>query len=286
MAATQFLASYYHTPSPQAQALFYTVVRAGHLRAAPDYRIERRSCLGQDVLFCLRGAGFIRTESGEFRVEPGELAWIDGRYPHAHYPDPARPWELLWLRFDSHDLPQLCRMLSIQKAPVFRELHVHILKLAFRRILALMKQHPLAMEAILHAQMASLLAELFWSRLKCPAESGDSAQIVSPQIERAFTRMKLYADQPWQVEELARVAGMSPPNFHRRFKQATGSSPIDWLRRERISQAKRHLIETADAVGDIANRVGYSDPFYFSRDFKRMTGRTPSEFRRQEQHNS
>jgi AraC-like DNA-binding protein len=149
-----------------------------------------------------------------------------------------------------------------------------------------MKHHPLAMEAILHAQMASLLAELFWSRLKCPAESGDSAQVFSPQVERAFTQMKLYSHQPWQVEELARLAGMSPPNFFRRFKQATGSSPIDWLRRERISQAKRHLIETADAVADIADRVGYSDPFYFSRDFKRMTGRTPSEYRRHERHQS
>jgi AraC-like DNA-binding protein len=84
-------------------------------------------------------------------------------------------------------------------------------------------------------------------------------------------------------EELARLAGMSTPHFFRRFKRATGSSPIDWLRRERINQAKRHLSETADPVGEIAERVGYSDPFYFSRDFKRMTGHSPREYRSQEQ---
>jgi AraC-like DNA-binding protein len=236
------------------------------------------------MLFCLRGAGFIRGEAGEFRVGPGELAWIVGRYPHAHRPDPLNPWELLWLRFDSHDLPQLCTMLSVQKAPVFRYLDQRKVKRIFRRILELMEHRPVAMEALLHVEMASLLAQLFRTRLNYPAEAAESAQVFSPQLERAFTQMKLYSHRPWQVEDLARLAGMSAPHFFRRFKQATGSSPIDWLRRERINQAKRHLLETADPVGDIADRVGYADPFYFSRDFKRMTGHSPSEYRRHEQH--
>ena len=283
MAKTQFLASCFNTPGPQAQALFYTVVRAGHLRAAPDYRIERRTCPGQDILFCLRGAGFIRREAEEFRVGLGELAWIDGRYPHAHRPDNLDPWELLWLRFDSHDLPQLCAMLSVQRAPVFRGLDQRKVKAIFRQILELMERRPLSMEALLHAEMASLLAQLFRARQNHPSATAESAQTFSPELERAFTQMKLYPHRPWQVGDLAQLAGMSSPHFFRCFKRATGSSPIDWLRRERINQAKRHLIQTADPIGDIAGRVGYFDPFYFSRDFKRMTGHSPTEYRHNEQ---
>ena len=283
MAETQFLASCFHTPGPQALALFYTVVRAGHLRAAPDYRIERRYCLGQDMLFCLRGGGFIRNETEEFPVGPGELAWIDGRYPHAHRSDRLDPWELLWLRFDSHDLPQLCSMLSIQKAPVFRGFDQRKVKLIFQHILELMKHRPLAMEALLHAEMASLLAQLIRARLNHPPKTAESGPAFSPQLQHVFTRMKLYSHKPWRVTDLAQLAGMSTPHFFRRFKRATGSSPIDWLRRERINQAKRHLSETTDPVGEIAERVGYSDPFYFSRDFKRMTGHSPREYRLHEQ---
>ena len=283
MADTQFLASCFHTPSAQAQALFYTVVRAGHLRAAPDYRIERRFCPGQDLLLCLRGAGYIRRAAEEFRVGPGELAWIDGRYPHAHRPDSLDPWELLWLRFDSHDLPQLCAMLSIQEEPVFHGLDHRKVKAAFRHILELLEHRPLVMEALLHAEMAHLLAQFFRARYNHPPAAAESARTFSPQLERALTQMKLYAHKPWQVKDLARLAGMSPPHFYRCFKRATGSSPIDWLRRERINQAKRHLIQTTDPIGDIAERTGYSDPFYFSRDFKRMTGHSPSEYRHHEQ---
>ncbi len=282
MTQTEFLASCFHTPSPQAQALFYTVVRAGHLRAAPNYRIERHSCPGQDLLFCLAGAGFIRRGTEEFRVGPGQLGWIDGRYPHAHRADRQDPWELLWLRFDSHDLPQLCARLSISKAPVFRNLEPGKVKAIFHRILDLMEGRPLAMEALVHAEMAGLLAQLFLARHNDAPAPAESAPEFSPQLERAFTHMKLYWHRAWRVEELARLAGMSAPHFFRCFKRATGSSPIDWLRRERINQAKRHLIQTTDAIATVAERVGYSDPFYFSRDFKRMTGYSPTEYRHHE----
>jgi AraC-like DNA-binding protein len=283
MGQSQFLASCFHTPGPQAQALFYSVLRAGHLRAAPDYRVERRSCLGQDLLFCLRGAGFIRARAEQFRVGPGELAWIDGRYPHGHWAEPDDPWELLWLRFDSHDLSPLCSVLAVQKAPVFRNLDRAKVKALFRRILQIMEHRPLAMEALLHAEMANLLAQLFRARLRHPAEATQAVEPYSPQFERAFTHMKLYPQRSWRVADLARLAGMSAPHFFRCFKRAAGSSPIAWLRRERINQAKRHLVETVDGVRDIAERVGYSDPFYFSRDFKHMTGHSPTEYRHQEQ---
>jgi AraC-like DNA-binding protein len=54
------------------------------------------------------------------------------------------------------------------------------------------------------------------------------------------------------------------------------------LRRERINQAKKRLIETDDSIAEIAEQTGYYDQFYFSRDFKRMTTVTPSGYRQRE----
>ena len=75
---------------------------------------------------------------------------------------------------------------------------------------------------------------------------------------------------------------MSASHFSRVFKAALGTSPIGWLRRERISQAKRRLAETGDDIKQIAEQVGYGDRFYFSKDFKQLAGLTPREFRRRE----
>jgi AraC-like DNA-binding protein len=78
------------------------------------------------------------------------------------------------------------------------------------------------------------------------------------------------------------MAGMSVSSFHRQFKAATGTSPIDWLKRERINQAKKRLLETDDTIGAIADETGYYDQFYFSKDFKRMTKLSPTEYRQRE----
>src|SRR4051812_22768957 len=83
---TWFRRSYFHTPSELAHELFLTALRAGEVRAASDYRAERRVCGGQDLLYCTRGRGFVLVGGRTFPVHGGQLAWIDGHRPHAHWP--------------------------------------------------------------------------------------------------------------------------------------------------------------------------------------------------------
>ena len=66
---------------------------------------------------------------------------------------------------------------------------------------------------------------------------------------------------------------------------ATGSTPLDWLRRERISEAKRRLSQSKEPIRVIAEELGYGDQFYFSRDFKKLVGLSPRHYRRQEVEN-
>ncbi len=75
---------------------------------------------------------------------------------------------------------------------------------------------------------------------------------------------------------------MSSSHFTRLFRRAFGTSPVDWLRRERISQAKRRLVETTIPIEWVAEQVGYQDRFFFSKDFKKLTGMTPREYRKRE----
>ena len=94
--------------------------------------------------------------------------------------------------------------------------------------------------------------------------------------------MRLRFNEQLTVEELAQMAAMSVSSFHRQFKAATGTSPIDWLKRERINQAKKRLLETDLTIAEIADQTGYYDQFYFSKDFKRMTKLSPTECRQRE----
>jgi hypothetical protein len=118
-AKTEFLVSCYNTPSERARRLFYVVVRAGHLRSVPEYRVERDHLPGHDLLLCLSGSGFVVTGNRRFKVEPEEMAWISGQHPHAHRANQADPWELLWLRIDGRTMEETCNILSVPRLPVF-----------------------------------------------------------------------------------------------------------------------------------------------------------------------
>lgn len=82
--------------------------------------------------------------------------------------------------------------------------------------------------------------------------------------------------RPLDVESIARFAGMSQSTLHQYFKQATSMSPMQFVKRLRLHQARVMLLGGSPA--SVASyRVGYSSPSQFSREFKRFFGDLPSQ---------
>lgn len=82
------------------------------------------------------------------------------------------------------------------------------------------------------------------------------------------------------LEAPARRVGMSLRNFVRRFKQATGDSPLIYLQKLRIAAAKRLLESDHRTMQEIGDAVGYQDVAFFRQLFERHTGVSPSAYRR------
>ena len=80
------------------------------------------------------------------------------------------------------------------------------------------------------------------------------------------------------LSDILRKAGMSKSAFMRKFKQATGTTPIDYLIQLRVTKASCLLQETNLSISEIAYKSGFSDSNYFSRTFRKVTGLTPREF--------
>lgn len=89
-----------------------------------------------------------------------------------------------------------------------------------------------------------------------------------------------HLDEPLSVEDLARRALMSPRTFARRFRAATGTTPLQWLLRQRIALAQRLLETTELSVELIAGRCGFGSATPLRVHFRRVTGTTPLTYRR------
>lgn len=84
---------------------------------------------------------------------------------------------------------------------------------------------------------------------------------------------------PPNLEQLAKLSGMSHARLNREFKKEYGLTVFDWLRRHRIELAKNYLSDPAHSVTDIALNCGFSSASHFSQVFKTHLGMTPSEYR-------
>ncbi|MGQ5638040.1 MULTISPECIES: GlxA family transcriptional regulator [unclassified Streptomyces] len=82
------------------------------------------------------------------------------------------------------------------------------------------------------------------------------------------------------LDEIAARAGMSTRTLNRRFREQTGTTPLQWLHRARVRRAQ-HLLETTPyPVERIAAQTGFGSPTAFRERFRRVVGTSPQAYRR------
>jgi len=82
------------------------------------------------------------------------------------------------------------------------------------------------------------------------------------------------------VARMVERAELAERTFKRRFRTATGYSPVEYVQTLRIEEAKQLLETTEEATDAVGRVIGYEDPTFFRRLFKRRTGTTPARYRR------
>lgn len=98
-------------------------------------------------------------------------------------------------------------------------------------------------------------------------------------LEAVEALMRNSLHQELSLDTLAHYSQLSKFHFAKKFKELTDSSPIQHFINMKIQHACSLLDNTDIAVKDIANKLGYSDPYYFSRLFKKMVGMPPKQYR-------
>ena len=122
------------------------------------------------------------------------------------------------------------------------------------------------------------LREVLYAVLR--GEAGPSARRafgVGNEIARAIDHFAAHLHEPITIEDMAARVGMSRAVFHRRFKEATTLSPIQFAKAMRLNEAAMR-IAGGTRVSEAAMDVGYASSSQFSREFRRMYGRSPREW--------
>ncbi|CDL79440.1 GlxA family transcriptional regulator [Xenorhabdus cabanillasii] len=107
-----------------------------------------------------------------------------------------------------------------------------------------------------------------------------------PLIHKLQDWMHSSPSEILSVADLANKIHLCERQMKRRFKIATGQTPIQYIQQIRLSQAKLWLEKSQKTIEEISHEVGYEDTRYFRELFKRCNGLTPKEYRQKYHHNS
>ena len=99
-------------------------------------------------------------------------------------------------------------------------------------------------------------------------------------VQDLISRLSSNCGEQWTLTTMANECGIRRTQLCKIFQKLTGSSPMEYLSRIRIEQAKTLLRRSDIKVIDIAFKCGYSSSQYFANNFKNATGVTPSVYRK------
>ena len=111
--------------------------------------------------------------------------------------------------------------------------------------------------------------------------STDTLAIDDQLVRDALKLIRQQAPAGIYVSDVVRKLSVARRTLEQRFVKLIGRTPAAEIRRVRLEEAKRLLIETDRSIADVARTTGFGQQDLFSRTFRRSVGMPPSEFRRQ-----
>jgi transcriptional regulator GlxA family with amidase domain len=113
-----------------------------------------------------------------------------------------------------------------------------------------------------------------FASLSCSRQTNDAT------ITKCQEWIAEHYDHSSPVAAMVKLSGLTERSFKRRFTQATGMSPIEYVQTLRLEEAKQILESTDSSIESVAQDIGYEDASFFRRLFRRKVGLTPAHYRK------
>lgn len=252
--------------------------RVGYQGPSPAHYIPRPSGSYDHILiYCTAGKGWLEMDNQQWQIEKNEAFLIPAHKAHSYGAATENPWSNYWLHFQGKQAKDYTSLLTPDPgSPVIRPDHCEDLTAAMEQLYRHMKEVHNRPNLVAASGALSRLLTLFQLRMHSAGKKNQSAE---HRVDDSIDFMQNNLDSRLQLNELARIAGMSPNHYGALFMQRHQHSPIDYFNRLKVQKACELLLTSNQRVNEIAESLGFADPYYFSRLFKKIMGKSPRHYR-------
>ncbi len=237
--------------------------------STPNWIIEDATTHFIDLSYFTSGKAFYMVNGGQVEVNQGDLICIPQGSRRSATTDADNPIESFAINFQLYDIRG-----NFVELPFPLVSHIGIseelLSLYNELTLVWLKKSP-GFEIKARALLLMIL-HYYFKRFHYKV----NVQSIDSRIQKSIRYILGNLHNPIEVEELARMAGVTTAYFGTLFKKNTGSSAKEYINKMKISNAENILLSGEFSVKDAAYKCGFEDIFYFSKLFKRIKGYPPS----------
>lgn len=264
-----------YLPSAAAKEAFFYPICTGNFIYEPGYYLERSSYDSFLLMYLKSGSMTVTFEGQSMQAAKGSFVLLDCYQKHAY--GSLKGCECIWCHFDGKVAPDYYRMIVSRLGNVFTlpDSSAAVQKLS--SIYHTFLDGKTIREPLLSKQINDILTDfLLWIQ-EMPNEKSLEQNVNT--MEAIVTYIQEHFSERITVEELAKMAMLSPYHFIRVFKRETSYTPHEYLLNLRINTAKYLLKTTQDSIKKICFDTGFSCESSFCAAFRKSVGVTPSEYR-------
>jgi len=155
----------------------------------------------------------------------------------------------------------------------------HRVERAISRMVATHESNDVLASANASVQLAEVLLALLGEETPCRAVADGATRRQQARVELTVAHMTEHLAAGIDHAVLERVSGLSKSRLQTVFREVTGYSPLDYLRRLRVEEARRLLADQRLSVKEIAAQIGFRDTSHLSKVFRRIDGLAPAHYR-------
>ena len=252
----------------------FHLISAGHVEAPIPFfttRSERSDC---QLIYTRSGTASITYKGVSATLTKGSIVVIDCMDLHDYRTLSAEPWVYDYIHFAGSGVKNYAPYL-LGSLHVLQSVDTAFFDRAFETILSQQLRNDVLSNSRAFVLIASMLNMLMEARELPEFPVNGSSDALVPAVR--CIRERYYEDL--SIETLSELCCLSKYYFIRSFRQATGTSPHQYLIKIRINEAKKLLADSNLPIEQIAVQVGFLNYSSFFTQFKRLTNITPGEYR-------
>ena len=250
------------------------MVCGGSEHCRPDYRVHRSGFPYYSIEFVARGEGFLKLKGKNYSLSPGDIFAYGPRVSQDIRCNPDRPLVKYFVDFVGSSVHELLKSPAPSPGQLMQTSSPEeILRLFENLIDAGLRATPFS------GRICSAILEQLLLRL---GETAVSPGTIGTMAFETYQQCRqLIQDHYLQLTGLAEIADhchVDPAYICRLFARFDHQSPYQYLIRLKMLNAAERLQSPGTLVKQVADELGFGDPFQFSRTFRRMLGVSPRHY--------